>query len=293
MSLASNTILLILLVIPGFATLFGFYVGSRLSGQLRDVTPKSQAGEIAMVVLLALTMHALSAALLLAGVRGAALLGVAAPGLGLGPFFDVLGTDCASLSSACRPTLLLAEHAPAIFGLTGYVALTTALGFILGRVVIFLIETKRIGIKRFHSWTYDFVVGRDRPIVMVTVLTDIVQHGIHVGYRGILDQMNLDSDQNIRAVLLQGACKVFMPLHTVPPTTGACRPFVPVNADAMPVTGETHGLSYHLQGGEIHKLVIPGARILNLAMEPREIETDAAALAALDASLDDLPALPN
>lgn len=272
MNLATSTVLLILAVIPGFATLFGFYASSRLGGQLRDVTPKSQAGEIAMVLFLALTIHALAAAMLVA----ADLAGLRLPAPGLTDFFGAIEKDCVVWSSRCSPQPLMAGHSKAIFTIIGYVLGSSLLGFFIGRTFITAIESKFLGIKvkRFHSWTYDFIVGRNKPLVYVTVLTSIADNGVYLGYRGALDQMNLDADQNLKAVLLSNVFKVFFPLDSLPGKDVARSLFVPIDTWGEAVTALSHSHAAHANGGDIAKLMIPGNTILNLGLEVFAIEED-------------------
>lgn len=285
MSLAWGTLSLILLVLPGFATLFGFYSHSRLSGQLRDVTPKSQAGEIAMVVFLAFCIH--MSIMLAAGLAKAVVLWLPSfipsfdlhlvehltrSGRGFKDFLVSFGNDCLSnqINSGCMIGSMAAKNFWSIMSSGVYIILTSLIGFILGSLFIKAIEERWFGIKikRFHSWSYDLITGPEKPAIQVDILTSIKVQGKEVEYRGTLDQMTLDAEQKITAVLLKNTTAYFAD-------------------DKLAKAGLADAETANSLLVVRDQVLIPGPQIVNISYDP--LDFDREGVQSLQAALQSLP----
>lgn len=319
MNIAWGSAALLLLIMPGFAALFGFYTGSRLNGQLRDVTPKSRAGELAMVMFLSLGCHLLLLLIFLA-LGGDPVYGI-----------DTLAADAnhcldVGLVGGCRPSAYVFSHRAGILSAFGYVIGSSVLGYISGSLFIKLIEREWLPIKvrRFHAWTYDFVIpprlsdeetcraavtdarggcevaervrrawrylihGPARANVLLTVLTKVTydKGAWFVGYRGYLDQMHLDGDQNIKLVLLRNAHRVFF--HLKSDTD------IPPRFAAVDMLGALLTPSIVPDGPDVASLLIPADTIANIVRDVtiREFTPSPADISYLAETLNEIPAQP-
>lgn len=209
MSLAWGTVLLILLVMPGFAALFAFYTGSRSS---RDATPKSASAELAIVVALAFVFHFLAViALLLANGLydlGTALANSHAPSWNDGMMHGAIDSLDDVLQQCddkvlCNPISLVQAHPLTVVGFGVYLIAVTAAALFLALWLIRRLEGPwNVQIRFLHGWAGDFFVGDPPALITATVLTDISHKDLIVAYSGTLFDLHLNRERNIENLVL-------------------------------------------------------------------------------------------
>jgi hypothetical protein len=266
-NLAWGTVLLILLVLPGFAFVFSFYTNSRSS---RDATPKSASAELAVVVALAFAFHFIVALLLaILNALFALVLWLAhvhdSPGMFGGLILGVKGIrECEPDIAPCDPITLFLAHPWAFLTVGGYLLATILVGYFLGYWLITRIETKWMKRLRFlHGWAGDFFVAKERHLIKATALTDISHNGLIVAYTGWLDDLHLNRERNIENLVLVSASKLVFDL----------------SKEGLTELDGTNAAVAPLARSRIDEplLFIDGKRLRNLTFEKRALEIEPSA----------------
>jgi len=232
MTFGATTVVLIVLLLPGFAFLHAVYNAGRID---RDTTTKSVLAEFAGVVLVAIALHGTVMAALV-------LRGGAAPGTPVGDLLALAGYAALVGEPAAGRAERFAARWPALFG---YIAVATAVLWLLGALFIKAIDRRLLPIRLFHGWTYELLTGWRKPLVLAYVLTRIEHDGRHLMYRGFVDGLRLTRSRRIEYLVLVGTARyglaitargVFTdPRHRYRPITPQ---IVPDNAMQFVIDGE-------------------------------------------------------
>ena len=276
MSIAWATVVLVVLLTPGFAFVWGFYAPHQVT---RESVPASPLGQLAGAVVLSFFAHGLAHLLInspLVCRAPAGVLGLDVPCIDFDQFAALLRID--GLLPAGRPLPSLAAMVEASAGwIVLYFAAQAALFFGLGFGTGKLVEAGVLPITR-HRWLSMLEQGRRQRnsarLVRAHVLSRTAHDDVVLIYDGIVQDFFARADGTITYVALRGA------------RSGALE----FNKQAPRRTGQTTALS-PLAGADDSSalLVLTSEDIANIYFEPLSAVTvDADETQALDAKIERL-----
>jgi hypothetical protein len=249
MSIAWTTVVIVLLLLPGFVFFHGLFTPEKFSRDMRPTTPVEQ---LATALLIAVIVHA--AANLLVG-AASGLFGT--PPINYRLLLISLQLQGSGLEELRQLSVNLSEHR---YYILGYLGFTTLLGWLLGLgwgklnvVGPDTVSRPLRGVARLilrDSLGLGLVRGLEQGFVVAHVLTHLHHDGKYVLYSGALSEFRLDQDGKISFVALEGAARSYLVLDDLPATT-------PRVAIGPGQTGPEHALASHLliEGPDIANVV--------------------------------------
>lgn len=261
MSIAWATVVLVVLLLPGFVFFWGFYAPNQVT---REAVPVSPLGQLAGVVVFAFFVHA-AAYRLINGQDDCRRSGA-----GREPFvpcvdFDQLAAllriDGAAPAGRQPPSLraMLDAHAGWILG---YFAATAGLSFLIGFAGGKLVESGRIPLSR-HRYLSMLEEGRrgdagpaasQARLVRAHVLSRTSNDGLVLIYDGVLRDFYAKADGTISYIVLRGARCGTIRISAEPPRR---------SGQTIPLDDEGRSLS-----GGASLLVLTSEDIANVYFEP-------------------------
>lgn len=236
-SLSGNVFLLFILLVPGFLFVTAFYMSGRLSrfdfqhGLLFDASALvglSVAGHVLFGFAYFPAVEAMTGCTQAAEV----VLSQALP-----MFVSPVEPECG------EATYL------ATFGL--YALLLAGLSWLLGRLAIRRIEDGTLPIRAFHGVYYEVICGKEDPVVLASVVTDIAYGNRIVVYEGIVQEISLASPRRLNYLAL----------------TAAKRFLLKIKDDTSEIDDRHFSAIDDAEPADTI-LVIPGEQIRNLALRP-------------------------
>ena len=294
MALAWGTIVILVLLIPGFLFLFGFYAPERMS---REAAPASPLGQLAGVVTVAFVVHAAAYALFAPACHWTSIV----------PCIDL-----SYLFSALR----LESDPPAAFGahmastasmlqcyrwwILGYFLVTGGLGLGSGWGIGTLV-VRQFGPFRSlarHAWMYQLIGAKDgHGTIEAFVLTRTSHDGWVLMYRGFLKDFYAAADGTFRQIVLRYPKRYLMHLsgESVAPGRAsalALPPWVPLQQESNDPFTKAIPLDDTLDGRNI--LFVAADEIANVYFQPlAQLTFGAGDRAALSRMIADRAARPS
>jgi hypothetical protein len=277
-SLVWTTIVLLVLLLPGFLFFVGLYSTERMSRDLAG----GALGQLAGVVLVAFLSHGILYLLLLPGCR-------------LWAWFPCISLP--QLASVLQLTGLNDELLGALdtmFQRNGlwiflYVITTSGAGYLLGKAGAMAVLRGWFRGLAKHQWVYSLVaVDRRGGPVHVFVLTDIRQDERLLMYRGFLREFYVAPDGRIAYLVLTEALRYYLLLAKDAPTTSPEADWKPVGAAAPIANPGASGAGAPRPHSErlLSYLVIDGKDIANVTFDAfRRITYSKPGMERLDAAL--------
>ncbi len=195
-SLSGNVFLLFVLLVPGFLFVNAFYMSGRLSrfdfqhGLLFDASALvglSVAGHLVFGTLYFTALDSIAGRCQIADVLLANLL----------PAF------AAPSPPPCGELIYLVAIAV-------YALLLAILAWALGRIAIRRIEDGTIRLRAFHGVYYEIICGKEDPVVLASIVTDLAYGNRIVVYEGIVQEIALTSPRRINSIALSAAKRFLM-----------------------------------------------------------------------------------
>jgi hypothetical protein len=224
-SLAWTTVVLLVLLLPGFLFFVGLYSHERVS---RDVAPGSTLGELAGVVLISVVAHGILLPLIdwLAGYL--VFLPVVSIKL-------LLSTLQLGSEHGPRPADLDAQLNGSVLWIVGYVILTSVTGFLGGSVVGRMIVRGEFRFAVKHAWVYDLLEADSAGgPVHAFVLTDVRQEEKVLMYRGFVKEFYVARDGTISYLVLKECQRYYMILAKKDIQTSATNLWQTIGSSHLP-----------------------------------------------------------
>lgn len=200
MSVVWTTIVIVALLLPGVFFFVGVATRERLS---REIIRSGVVSEIALATMVAVIIHTICIILISSlGFRLSAFL------IEFTDYSSHHNETIRRISRLFLPTVL-------------YLLATAALGFGCGCLVAVGIVRGPLRFLAKHKWIYD-IVDRDRKGGTVTafVMTDTIESGKVLMYRGRVHEIFLLADGKISYVVLKNCARFYMTFNDGAPTTG-------------------------------------------------------------------------
>ena len=200
MSLAWTTVAIVALLLPGVFFFLGLSTYERLS---RETIRSGVVSELALAIFVAALIHAL-------------LLGALwRVGFQLGPF----------VAPAIAPEQygagLVSELVSRLFPTAAYFFVAATFGFGLGVLASFCMVRGWLRVLATHKWIYDIIdASRKGSVVTAYVMTNTVQNGNALMYRGRLHEFYLSKDGKLSYIVLKNTARYYMTFGADGPRTG-------------------------------------------------------------------------
>lgn len=267
MSLAWTTVVLLVLLLPGFLFFIGLYAPERIS---RDVVSGSALGQLAGVVLVSFLAHA---ATLLVNLPFCQQLPI--PCVNLEYVFVALQLVDVEQHSLAELHTVLTDN---LVWITLYVGLTGGAGYGVGWGIGRLILRGWLRSFARHGWIYDLIAAnRQGGVIHAYVLTNIRHEGRVLMYRGFLKEFYTAPDGRITYLVLKDCLRYYLKLEDVAPLTSE-------EADWQ-VLGASYGYDTAGVGKHWSYLMIEGDDIANVVFEGYRPKLTEEGLEALDQAL--------
>jgi hypothetical protein len=208
-SIAISTVLILVLLSPGFFFVLGLYAPERFA---RDSAPQNPLAAFAATVCFAFLSHSLLAFVVHVLGRSvpwqtviAGLQTAPSSGLGAGPNLGIL----------------VETHPLSMFG---YVVSSWAAGFALG--IVTGKALLRLGLQRLiirHHWVHGVKVGTTGTITFAHVLSEVAHEGKVLLYRGLLRYFALNANGTFAYIVLSATEQRFLHVDGPTPKTGKLR----------------------------------------------------------------------
>lgn len=261
MSLAWGSLVLLILLLPGFL----FFVGLSLPEQFaRETAERSALGQLAAVLLIAFGIHGL--------------------------LYVILGGNChstipcirlehvfTSLTLETRPAGLLAisriiqKYRVWIFL---YVFLACGLGVLSGYITGKLVVSGYLKGLIQHTWIYDLSVSDNFTVVYV--MTHVRQDDRVLMYQGFLKAFGLQKDGRFSYVILTDAMRGYMHLSSHQPTTSAKDAWVRIGGSGLTIPG-LDAVEAEYTRKDRSYFAIEGEDIANIVFDRLQFDYEAAA----------------
>ena len=220
MSIAWSTIVVVVLLLPGFAFLAGFYLPKNIT---QEAAPISPLGQLGALVSIAFFLHVASYFVINEGLCTAT--GAAVPCVVPDRFVAVLRADTASSAPVgASPTSSAATVLGPMFDLhAGWIAVyfltTSTLGLGLGALTGFLIERGPLRLLARNGWLYELQdVSRDPlGLLRAWVLSKTVHDGRCLVYQGIVHALHVKASGNVDHLMLKDASTSVLEITTQVP----------------------------------------------------------------------------
>lgn len=261
MSIAWGSLVLLILLLPGFL----FFVGLTLPEQFaRETAERSALGQLAAVLLVAFFIHG-GMYVLLGFTCGGRIPCIRIEYLLLSLTLENHPTAISTLAA------LLREYATWIFS---YVLATCGLGVLSGYI------TGKLAIKGWlrgltqHTWIYDLSVSDNFTIAYV--LTH-VRHEDHIlMYQGFLKAFGLQRDGRFSYVVLTDVMRGYMYMMSQKPSTSPKDAWQPIGASGVMIPGLGAAEKTYRRKDRSY-LVIEGEDIANIVFDRLEFDYESAA----------------
>jgi hypothetical protein len=208
-SIALSTVLILLLLLPGFFFVLGLYAPERFA---RDAAPQNPVAAFAATVCFSFLSHAL----LTFAIH---VLGKSVPWQTI--ITGLYAAPPTAVGAGSNLGSLLEEHP---FAVCGYVVSSWAAGFILG--IITGTSLLRLGLQRLvirHPWAHSFKAGTTGTITFAHVLSEVAHEGRVLLYRGLLRYFGLRADGTFAYIVLSATEQRFLHVDGPTPKTGKLR----------------------------------------------------------------------
>lgn len=278
MSLVWTTIVLLVLLLPGFLFFVGLYSTERMSRDLAG----GALGQLAGVVLVAFLAHGILYLILSPGCR----LWDWFPCISLPHLASVLQLTGLNNDVLSAMDDMFRRNGPWIFA---YIVGTSSAGYLLGKAgATALLHGWFRGFAK-HKWVYSLVaVDRQGGPVHAFVLTDIRQDDRILMYRGFLKEFYVGPDGRIAYLVLTESLIFYMVLSKDRPATSPVSEWRPISPATSIEPWEPPGLTSLKPRSErlLSYLVIEGADIENVSFDAyRKVTYSKTGMARLDAAL--------
>ncbi len=262
MSLVWTTVVLLILLLPGFLFFVGLYSKERMS---RDVAPGSALTQLSGVALIAFFTHGvLYLALLPACHQISWLPCISIAGLASTmQITELKGVTLASLD-------LMYQHSAAwIFA---YIMGTCAIGFLMGHRVANLVVNGRLRNVARHGWIYDLLAAdTNGGLIHAFVLTHIREGNRVLTYRGYLRDFYFSPDGRIAYLVLKACRRYYLVLDEQFPRTTDPKDWKTIGATHGPDDPmQRHWSYFMIEGEDIANVVFDAYRRLNFSASGRE-----------------------
>lgn len=199
MSLAWATLVLLVLLIPGFLFFVGFYAPERMS---REVAPTSPLGQLAGIVVVAFLIHAL--AYIFSGELCSAYPKL--PCIDAQPLMQILRLENEPLT-ALKQDLPRASKVLDAYRvwILGYFVATGAMGFVCGLLAGNGVASQAPGLRTLarHAWMYRLISAKKSlATVEAFVMTNTTHNEYVLMYRGFLHDFYASADGSIKQLVL-------------------------------------------------------------------------------------------
>ncbi|MDM0025911.1 hypothetical protein [Variovorax saccharolyticus] len=217
MSLAWATVVVVVLLLPGFAFFFGFYLPEQVT---REATPISPLGQLAIVVGLSFLVHACSYIVINSFLCKSEILGIRC--VALDQFIPLLRIDSLPAAprlgdrpetlAAIRGTLgesgrMVDENAVQI---TAYFVAVTSIGVLLGLLAGMVMQLSSMQRFARHRWMYSLNEGRRHAWgskkarrIKAKVLSKTSEAGAVLIYSGVVEDFFAKTDGTISQLVLR------------------------------------------------------------------------------------------
>jgi len=231
-SLSGNVFLLFVLLVPGFLFVTAFYMSGRLS---RFDFQHGVLFDASALVGLSVAGH------LIFGTGYFALVDAVA---GQCRISDVLLANVLPGFAAPQPPCGEVSYLAAI---AVYALLLAGIAWSLGRLAIRRIEDGTIRLRAFHGVFYEIICGKEDPVVLASIVTDLTYGNRIVVYEGIVREISLTSPRRINSIALAGAKRFLMKIK-----------------DDTSEIDENHFSTINDDKPGVTLIVIPGEQIRNI-----------------------------
>jgi hypothetical protein len=259
MSLAWGSLVLLILLLPGFL----FFVGLALPEQFaRETAERSALGQLAAVLSVSFFIH--SSLYILLGLGCGGII----PCVAIEYLFSSLKFD-SSPGLGAALALQIESFAVWIFSYVSIACLLgTFFGYLTGKMVI------RGWLKGLtqHTWIYDLTVKDNFTIAYV--LTGVRHEDHVVMYQGFLEAFGLQKDGRFSYVVLRNVMRGYMHLSSQKPSTSPKSQWQPIGASGVLLT-DVEGQEVKYRRKDRTYLMIEGEDIANIVFD--RLEFDAAA----------------
>ena len=262
MSLVWTTVVLLILLLPGFLFFVGLYSKERMS---RDVAPGSALTQLSGVALIAFFTH---------GVLNLALL-PACHHISWLPCISIAGLastmQITELKGVTLTSLdLMYQHSAAwIFA---YIMGTCAAGFLMGNLVAHAVVNGRLRNVARHGWIYDLLAAdTNGGLIHAFVLTHIREGNRVLAYRGYLRDFYFSPDGRIAYLVLKTCRRYYLVLDEQSPRTSDPKDWKTIGATHGPDGPmQRHWSYFMIEGEDIANVVFDAYRHLNYSASGRE-----------------------
>lgn len=276
-SLAWSTIVILILLLPGFFFFVGLYLPERFS---RDLAPRNPLGALAATILVAFLTHALLSGL-------AALAGYPVDWSAVLEALQLPSPRAEERETAIiRAAATYREHPVAIPSYVLASCLTgIAVGLLAGRAAV---RTPWLNAMLQHPWAHGFKVGSSGAVTFAHVLSDLAHEGRVLLYRGRLRYFGLNADGTFAYIVLAAAEQRFLILDSTVPVTGPRRAIGQASVarapsalekERKPGRGEPTDTVLVIAGDSIKDVVFQGIRLPHLDKAERRSDSATEVLA--------------
>jgi hypothetical protein len=262
LSLVWTTVVLLILLLPGFLFFVGLYSKDRMS---RDVAPGSVLTQLSGVALIAFFTHGMLYLLLLWACHFFIWLPCISIS-GLAATMQLTDLDGDTLSSLD----LMFQYAAA--WILAYVLGTCALGFSMGLLVAYFVVNGHLRNVARHGWIYDLLAAdTNGGLIHAFVLTHIREANRVLTYRGYLRDFYFSPDGRIAYLVLKTCRRYYLVLDEQSPRTSDPKDWKTIGATHGPDSPmQRHWSYFMIEGEDIANVVFDAYRRLNYSTSGRE-----------------------
>lgn len=225
MSLAWGSIVILILLLPGFLFFVGIYFPEQFT---RETAPRSALGQLAGTLVVSLAVHGLLYSLV------TVTCGTWLPCVDLGLLFRAVTLDGRQDQSlALLASQLRASHPWVLVYLGAAAATGTAAGWAAGALAV----RGRLTFLAQHSWIYDLTTDLRKEVTVAYVMTRIRQEERVLLYRGFLKAFGLRGDGRFSYVVLTRAVRYYMHLEKEQPRTSPKNKWLEIGASPVESAG--------------------------------------------------------
>lgn len=254
MSIAWASILLLMLLLPGFLFFVGLYFPEEFT---REIGQRSPLGQMAGVLVISFAVHG-------------ALYCIAAGLPGWIPRVDLLGLlsliDLEHTSESAR-TILVSSIEERRWWIASYFAVTTASGTLLGWATGTLVVQGRFRFLAQHTWIYDLAINRSNSLTCAYVMTDVKEGERILIYRGFLKAFGLGQDGRFSYLVLRDAVRFYMHMDPALPRTSPPREWLVIGEQSAKSQEVGIGPGDPLMARAHRYLMVEGQHVVNVVFD--------------------------
>jgi hypothetical protein len=261
LSLVWTTVVLLILLLPGFLFFVGLYSKERMS---RDVAPGSALTQLSGVALIAFFTHGVLYLALLPACHHISWLPCISIS-GLASTLQITELKGVTLASLDR---MFQQSAAWIFV---YIMGTCASGFLIGHLVANAVVNGRLRNVARHGWIYDLLAANTNGgLIHAFVLTHIREGNKVLTYRGYLRDFYFSPDGRIAYLVLNACRRYYLVLDKQSPRTSNPKDWKTIGATHGPDDPRQRYWSYFMiEGEDIANVVFDAYRHLNYSASGR------------------------